>query len=350
MKKYPLIEFHIIQSFPVSCLNRDDLNSPKTCFIGGVERARVSSQCWKRVVRQELHERGVKLAIRTKNVEKTLVQKLIDLNASETQAKECAKTVAKEITKDTLIFLSDQEYSAIAEYIKELDFDENKIKKDAVVKLLSKAKVGPLDGLDIALFGRMVAQAPVINVEAAAAFSHAFSTHACTSELDFFTALDDIKLADPNDFTAGHLGNMEFSAATYYRYVSLNLNQLASVLNIEKASELIEPVKTFITALYLAVPSARQSTMSASNSWDFARVYIRTGQRIQCGFEQPVKSGACGGFLKPSIEVLKETLEMKECQAGDLFGKLAQFDFGEDRSSISELIEKISEVIMNIKE
>ena len=44
------IELHILQSFPVLCLNRDDLNSPKTAVFGGVQRARVSSQCWKRAV------------------------------------------------------------------------------------------------------------------------------------------------------------------------------------------------------------------------------------------------------------------------------------------------------------
>lgn len=42
------IEFHILQSFPVTCLNRDDVGAPKSAIVGGVSRARVSSQCWKR--------------------------------------------------------------------------------------------------------------------------------------------------------------------------------------------------------------------------------------------------------------------------------------------------------------
>ena len=70
MKKYPVIEFHILQSFPVSCLNRDDVGAPKTVVIGGVERLRVSSQCWKRSVRLALHEQGVKLGIRTQSFRK----------------------------------------------------------------------------------------------------------------------------------------------------------------------------------------------------------------------------------------------------------------------------------------
>ena len=46
------LELHIIQSVPVACLNRDDLNSPKTAVFGGVQRARVSSQSWKRAIRE----------------------------------------------------------------------------------------------------------------------------------------------------------------------------------------------------------------------------------------------------------------------------------------------------------
>ena len=50
------IEFHILQSFPVSCLNRDDVGAPKSAMIGGVSRARVSSQYWKPQVRQALQD------------------------------------------------------------------------------------------------------------------------------------------------------------------------------------------------------------------------------------------------------------------------------------------------------
>ena len=46
------LELHIIQSVPVACLNRDDLNSPKTAIFGGVQQARVSSQSWKRAIRE----------------------------------------------------------------------------------------------------------------------------------------------------------------------------------------------------------------------------------------------------------------------------------------------------------
>ena len=45
-----LIELHMLQSFPVNCLNRDQFGSPKSTVFGGVPRARISSQCWKRAL------------------------------------------------------------------------------------------------------------------------------------------------------------------------------------------------------------------------------------------------------------------------------------------------------------
>lgn len=93
------LEFHIIQSFPVSCLNRDDLGTPKSAMIGGVPRARVSSQCWKRAVRMRMHELGVKTANRTKYIVAAIAQKCRDLGASEEQAMQCGEWTAKAFTK-----------------------------------------------------------------------------------------------------------------------------------------------------------------------------------------------------------------------------------------------------------
>ena len=78
MLKNTRIEFHILQSFPVTCLNRDDVGAPKTAIIGGTTRARVSSQCWKRQVRLAMKDFGIKLGVRTKKVEALLQQALVD--------------------------------------------------------------------------------------------------------------------------------------------------------------------------------------------------------------------------------------------------------------------------------
>ena len=46
------VDFHVIQTVPPSCINRDDTGSPKTAIYGGSRRARVSSQAWKHAMRE----------------------------------------------------------------------------------------------------------------------------------------------------------------------------------------------------------------------------------------------------------------------------------------------------------
>lgn len=100
------IEYHILQSFPVTCLNRDDVGAPKTAVVGGVTRARVSSQCWKRQVRVAMQEYGVKLGHRTKKVATLLKSACSDAGASDEQANICAEKIAKLLAEDTLLFLA----------------------------------------------------------------------------------------------------------------------------------------------------------------------------------------------------------------------------------------------------
>lgn len=335
-----IIEFHILQSFPVSCLNRDDTGSPKSCVIGGVTRARVSSQAWKRAVRLQMHDLGVKLGLRTKKIVEVLKDKLVACGCEEEKAAACAKAVGDQLSDDSLIFLSDSEFTDLAEQVKKKNFDPKAIKDKEVKSYIKKTLATVQDGLDIGLFGRMVAKAPTMNVEAAASFSHAFSTHAVTQDLDFFTALDDCE-TEPG---SAHMGTTEFTSATYYRYVSLNVEQLKETLDIESEEDLRYAVSSFIKALYLAVPSARQTTMSASCLWDYAQVLVRNGQRMQVSFEKPVVNSRDSGYLSPSIRALEERLAVQEKQAGSLYGLKERVVFS-DETSIDEVIDRVMEAI-----
>jgi CRISPR system Cascade subunit CasC len=325
------IEFHILQSFPVTCLNRDDVGAPKTAIVGGVTRARVSSQCWKRQVRLAMHDLGVKLGTRTKKAEEVFTRACLSAGASEEQAAACGKKMAEQLSDDTLLFISDSEAVAFASYAEELGYDESKIKDKELAKVAKKALTPAVDALDIALFGRMVAKAADMNVEAAASFSHAISTHKVSNEVEFFTALDDLQ-EEPG---SAHMGSLEFNSATYYRYISLDLGQLAQTMGAE---DLKKAVAAFTQALFIAVPNARQTTQSGASPWEFARVLVRKGQRLQVPFETPVKARE-GGYLQPSIDSLKSYLDKKEKLTGSLFGKLAAYEWGEDENySIDDLI------------
>lgn len=325
------IEFHILQSFPVTCLNRDDVGAPKTAVVGGVTRARVSSQCWKRQVRLAMSGFGVKLATRTKQAQTLFTAACTAAGATEESATACGQKIAELLADDTLLFISQTEADAFAAYAKEQAFDASKLKDKELAKVAKKALTPATDALDIALFGRMVAKAADMNVEAAASFSHAISTHKVSNEVEFFTALDD--LADEPG--SAHMGSLEFNSATYYRYISLDLGQLAQTLG---ADDLKQAIAAFTQSLFVAVPNARQTTQSGASPWEFARVLVRKGQRLQVPFEQPVKAKG-EGFLAPSIAELKSYLDKKEKLAGSLFGKQAGYDWGEDENfSIDALI------------
>jgi len=325
------IEFHILQSFPVTCLNRDDVGAPKTAVVGGVTRARVSSQCWKRQVRLAMPDFGVKLGTRTKQAQTLFIAACKAAGASDEQAEACGTKMAELLADDTLLFISDTEANAFAAYALEQGLDAAKLKDKDLAKVARKAINPAVDALDIALFGRMVAKAADMNVEAAASFAHAISTHKVSNEVEFFTALDDLQ----DEPGSAHMGSLEFNSATYYRYISLDLGQLAQSLATD---DLRNAIGAFVKALFVAVPNARQTTQSGACPWEFARVLVRKGQRLQVPFEQPVKARG-DGYLAPSIEALKGYLDKKERLAGSLFGKVAGYDWGEDEGySIDQLI------------
>ncbi|MDV2077391.1 type I-E CRISPR-associated protein Cas7/Cse4/CasC [Marinobacter xestospongiae] len=329
------IEYHILQSFPVTCLNRDDVGAPKSAIVGGVPRARVSSQCWKRQVRLAMQDFDVKLGIRTKKAESIFTKACQEAGASEELAAECGSKIAGQLTDDTLLFVSETEAAAFAAYAADNEFDAGKIKDKELAKIAKKALNPAEDALDIALFGRMVAKAADMNVEAAASFAHAISTHKVSNEVEFFTALDDLP---GEDARSAHMGSLEFNSATYYRYISLDLGQLAQTMG---EADLKEAIAAFTKALFVAVPSARQTTQSGASPWEFARVLVRKGQRLQVPFETPVKARE-GGYLQPSVEMLTSYLDKKEKLAGSLFGKVATYDWGQDEDfSIDSLIESL---------
>ncbi len=247
-----LIELHILQSFPVSCLNRDDVGAPKTAVFGGAVRARISSQCLKRAIRhaaQQVLEESFQ-GSRTRKAAEDLAAALVKREWSELEARQTADEVlhsflAKDAKKgkkakkkdeegddvpgttSTLLYFSPSEIELLADGIdtaSKAGGDKHAAKqKDAALKALGKGL--PKDAVDIGIFGRMVANAPDVTLEGAAMFSHALSTHKTDNDLDFWTAVDDEK-ALGDDAGAANMGIAEFNSACYYRYAALNLDLL----------------------------------------------------------------------------------------------------------------------------
>jgi len=317
-----LIELHILQSFPVSCLNRDDVGAPKTAVFGGVQRARLSSQSLKRAIREHaaelLPERFA--GERTKLIVQPFANALKKHGISDDKAAcDHAKNIADKLAKldgkakdedakvGTLTFLAPSEVDSIAQQVAELlkTDPKNKDYEKSLDKFCKKS--GLLDGADIALFGRMVASLPSLTLEGAAMFSHALSTHKSDNDLDFYSAVDDRKPKE-DDAGAGMIGTLEFSSAVYYRYAALNLDLLADDAHLQMLSveERRQVVDAFIRATLMAVPGARKNSMNANTLPGYVLgIYKPKGQPVQLinAFESPVRPK--GGLLDASVEVLK---------------------------------------------
>jgi CRISPR system Cascade subunit CasC len=224
------LELHILQSVPVACLNRDDLNSPKTAIFGGVQRARVSSQSWKRAIREHAQENSTRFnGQRTRLIIEPLANALEAEGVNKDEALEQAKKLADGLSKlddkaaksgkhqvKTLYFTTPAEIQALARAFKETG---------DVKKSIRAVKAESLkDAADISLFGRMVASDHSLTLEAASMFSHALSTHKVDNEIDFFSAVDELQPKDESG--AGMTGTLEFNSATYYRFAALILDML----------------------------------------------------------------------------------------------------------------------------
>ena len=365
-----LIELHILQSFPVTCLNRDDLGAPKSARFGGVERARVSSQCWKRAVRELAHETRPELfgASRSKILGPALETAARAFGADERTAAAVKEIVLDAMNRDekkqdmvkTLFFFSpeslknvvrllvvDGEKKLSADIVDGLLSDDEKkakkAKKDAekLTKDLLKAfgeKV--TDAADIALFGRMVADDASQTVEGAALFSHALSTHAVRSELDFFSAVDDEK-KNADDAGAGHVGSVEYNSACYYRYIGINLDLLKKS-NLFDQAQLRTVLENFLRAAVLANPSARKNSMFGQGLPSYVLAVKRSGQPLSLAnaFEKPVEAKKGSGFVEPSVEALRK--EWNELKAAFGVGGDVECEIEKGKAvSLDDLLAKI---------
>lgn len=231
MKKRLYVDFHILQTVPPSCINRDDTGSPKTAVYGGVTRARVSSQAWKHAMRAAFAENAqLDVGKRTKKAAELVKAQILalapELDADKLAKKALENAGIKSDDKGTkaLFFMSTAQAKALAELAVEGSADKKQY-RDAL-------KAAP--SMDMALFGRMVADDPSLNYDAAAQVAHSISTHAVQNEYDYFTAVDDCQAED--NAGAGHLGTVEYNSSTLYRYATVNVMELAGQLGAAAGS------------------------------------------------------------------------------------------------------------------
>ena len=292
------VDFHVLQTVPPSCVNRDDTGSPKTAVYGGTTRARVSSQAWKHAMREMFREELLDKTMVGERTKKILELIAREINAIEPEkdgkslAKRALEYVGLKLSKngedvDALFFLSHDQAKGLAQ----LAVDGCKDKK------AYQSALHDMPSVDMALFGRMVAADPSLNYDAAAQVAHSISTHKVQNEYDYFTAVDDC--APENNAGAGHLGTVEYNSSTLYRYATVNVLELAAHIG---KNEVASAVRAFAEAFIRSMPTGKQNTFANRTLPDAVYVAIRNDQPVNlCGaFEQAVLPGTQGGYVAPS--------------------------------------------------
>lgn len=308
------IDIHVIQSVPPSNLNRDDTGSPKTAMYGGVRRARVSSQAWKRAARRDFSHYldSDELGVRTKRAVELLSERIIGLSADndvETasalaiSALEAAGLKVKAARKakdgdqpltEYLVFFSNLQLDRLAEVAVGAS---GKIDTRAAKAALTKQH-----SVDVALFGRMVADDANLNVDAACQVAHAISTHAVATEFDYYTAVDD---QNPVEETgAGMIGTIEFDSATLYRYATVNVDELHAHLGSSEATA--RAAEAFVQSFVTSMPTGKQNTFANRTVPDGVVVMVHEDRPVNLvgAFEDAVPGHA--GFVAESCVALAE--------------------------------------------
>lgn len=301
MTSRTIIDIHVLQTVPPSNLNRDDTGSPKSAVYGGVRRSRVSSQAWKRAIRNDFGTvlDRADLGVRTLRLvemvaesitasDPDLAEKAQDLaagvlNVAGLKTKASKKKDAPDET-EALAFLSLVQIDALARYAVEVERDGSKPEAKTAKLLADSAH-----SIDVALFGRMVASSTDLNVDAACQVAHAISVHGVENEFDYFTAVDDRQTGEES-VGAGMIGVVEFNSSTLYRYASIDADLLLA--NLGDAQAVVRAVSAFLRSMTTSMPSGKQNTFANRTLPDAVLISVRDDQPVNFvgAFEEAITS------------------------------------------------------------
>lgn len=388
------LDVHALQTVPPSNLNRDDTGAPKMAVYGGVPRARVSSQAWKRAIRTYFDDERLldpaELGVRTKKVVELLADRIARLDG--TVERETALMLADETVKAAgfktevpkrkadqakknedpdapapapeskyLVFLSSRQLDGLAHLALEGAAGITAFFKTKENKARAKEIADTRHSVDIALFGRMVADVADINVDAAVQVAHAISVHRVDNESDYYTAVDDENKDEETG--AGMIGTVDFNSATLYRYAALGVHQLAANLGqgLREDEPRTEPVRraveAFVHSFIASLPTGKINTFGHHTQPDAVVVKLRTTRPISfvSAFEDPVRSDA-GGHVREASDRLAtyasdveraygdpETTLTWVLRVGPNTQKLA--DLGTQAKTLGELVEAVGKAV-----
>ncbi|SDO62334.1 CRISPR system Cascade subunit CasC [Lutimaribacter pacificus] len=336
------VQFHLLTTYPLSNPNRDDQGRPKQALIGGSPRLRISSQSLKRAIRESSYfaqDLAGHTGTRTRRLATELKTELIGQGVAEKEAEKIASDIGTAFSKlekestnaTTLAFISPDEWALARDLAARAVAGED-LPTD---KELKKAVLRRADGaVDIAMFGRMLADSPDYNRDAAVQVAHAFTTHRAQVQDDWFAAVDDLKTRD-EDAGAGHIGEHGFGSGIYYLYACVNVDLLVENLNGDRDLA-AKGIASLAQALATATPKGKQN----SHAHHPRAGYIR----VERGTQQP--RDLSGAFHKAvaaderaSVDALTGMAERIDRAYGASCDAMAVMDVTGGQGSLAEIAE-----------
>ena len=314
------LQLHLLTAYPPSNLNRDDTGRPKSAVFGTAPRLRVSSQSLKRAWRESdlFRDRlGAHMGSRTQRLGADLLDHLQNAGMERKPALDIARDIAGVFGKlkpekdsdasfiEQLAFVSPGE-RARAFALADRALAGEDVQPDAETLLVRADSTA-----DIAMFGRMLADSPAFNREAAVQVAHAITTHRAVAEDDYYTALDDLKSRDePENAGAGFVGVQEFGSGVFYLYVCVDRDQLRNNLDgdddVHRASQ-----AALIEAAATVSPRGKQNSFASRACAIYALAEKGSAQTrsLAAAFLRPVAGDDLGAASVDVLEKFRERLD-----------------------------------------
>lgn len=352
-----VIDIHALQTVPPSLINRDDTGAPKSAVFGGVPRQRVSSQSWKRAIRRYFEDNfdAEQIGDRSKRLPEKIALRLVDAGTEQDEAIKRVedlfkaagiKTAVEKPRKNDdsedqpspyprtgyLLFLSQQQIDRAVEELLARDGEKPS-------KAEAKAILDTDHSVDMAMFGRMVADDAAYNVDASVQVAHAIGIHGSTPDFDYFTAVDD--LAEEGEETgAGMIGTVQMMSSTMYRYATINFEGLQK--NLDSVDAACLAVQHFIEAFVSSMPTGKINTFANQTLPELVYVAVRDTRPVSLvnAFEVPVEADQAVSRRKVAADRLAQ--EARDVESVYGFKPLAAYvmGIGETANSFTEIAEK----------
>ena len=350
------VQLHLLTNYPPSNLNRDDTGRPKTALVGDATRLRISSQSQKRAWRtSDIFEISLAghLGTRTKMMGNEIFTKLKATGVADKAARDWTKAIVAQFGKlksekktendedlqiEQLAHFSPEEITSIDALVATCAKRNSEPSIDEL-DLLSK----PKKAVDIAMFGRMLADSPKYNMEAAVQVAHAITVHKSAVEDDYFTAVDDLNKG-LEDKGAAHIGERGYGAGLFYLYICIDCALLKENLggDVTLSGKALEAL---INAVTKVSPTGMQNSHAsrAYASYVLAEKGDQQPRSLAQAFLKPVKPFEDEDMFDKSVKAINTRCENFDKVYGACADARYEINVEKGKGSLEELVAFVKE-------